>query len=106
MKKAISILFTIVIFLDIIDNKYLNNRIEKDIINYFYNNTFSIIMNEKALDSEYKYDEFSNKVKNTSNFTPSNKDELLNVYYTFLNNGLSDFTYYCDKNYTNCIDEI
>lgn len=109
MKKIIIFLLCILVGLDIIDNLYLNNMIEKNIKYYFYkdDNNFSLIVNEKALNkNKYKYNEFSDVVKSTNDFSPKNKNELLDVYYTFLNNGFSDFTYYCDITYKNCINEI
>ena len=45
-------------------------------------------------------------VKPTSNFYPKNIDEVKDVYYTVLNNGWDSFTFYCDKDYTNCKDDI
>lgn len=106
MKKLITFIFCIIIGLDIVDNMYLNNGIQNMIKNYFKSNTYNLVMNKDALNNKYKYNDFSDAVSNTDNFTVKNKDELLDVYYTFLNNGLDNFTYYCDKNYKNCIDDI
>ena len=44
-------------------------------------------------------------VSETDNFKPKDLDELKNVYYTFLNNGWNNFTFYCDVNYDNCKDD-
>ena len=106
MKKLFTFILCIIIGLDIIDNMYLNNGIQNMIKNYFKSNTYSLVMNKDALNNKYKYNDFSDTVSSTDNFTVKNKDELLNVYYTFLNNGLDNFTYYCDKNYKSCINDI
>lgn len=45
-------------------------------------------------------------VQNTSNFEPSNMQDILNIYYTVINSGNSSFTFYCPKEYTGCIDDI
>ncbi len=45
-------------------------------------------------------------VKNTSNFSPSNYQDILDIYYTVINAGKSNFTFYCPKEYTSCIDDI
>lgn len=45
-------------------------------------------------------------VKNTSNFSPSNYQDILDIYYTVINAGKSSFTFYCPKEYTSCIDDI
>lgn len=45
-------------------------------------------------------------VKNTESFIPNNKSELINIYYTIVNSGMTDFTFYCSKEYTNCVDDV
>ena len=45
-------------------------------------------------------------VKETNNFHVKNRQDVLNVIYTILNHGTTDFTFYCDKDYTNCVDEL
>ena len=42
----------------------------------------------------------------TDNFNVSNKTELLNVYYTILNSGVDKFSFYCKKEYENCISDV
>lgn len=44
-------------------------------------------------------------VKETDNFFPSNKQDLLNIFYTSLNNGVDTFMYYCTDTYKNCMKE-
>ena len=107
MKKLIVFLLCFIISLDIVDNVYFNHKIEDEIKNYFFYNNFKLVVNDDVLNNnKYKYNQFSETVISTNDFTPKNKKELLNVYYTFLNNGLDNFTYYCDISYKNCIDEI
>ena len=45
-------------------------------------------------------------VQNTDDFTPSDFQDLLNIYYTVINSGKEVFTFYCDKEYTNCGKDI
>ena len=45
-------------------------------------------------------------VQNTNNFYPTNKQELLNVYYTIINSGNSEFTFYCPNEYTECLNDV
>src|SRR5574344_474222 len=42
----------------------------------------------------------------TTNFVPSNKQELINVIYTVLDNGWDTFSFYCDKSYSNYEDDL
>jgi hypothetical protein len=45
-------------------------------------------------------------VKNTKDFVPHSKQDILNIYYTVLNNGWNNFTFYCPLNYPKCIDDV
>ena len=46
-------------------------------------------------------------VQNISDKTVSNYQDLINVYYTVINSGISRFTFYCPKNeYNRCIDDV
>ena len=42
----------------------------------------------------------------TDNFEPHNMDDLKKIYYTVLNNGWDDFTFYCPDDYENCINDV
>lgn len=45
-------------------------------------------------------------VQNTKDFTPDNYQELLNIYYTALNSGVKEFSFFCPKDYEDCLDEV
>ena len=46
-------------------------------------------------------------VKETNNFNPKNMDDLKEIYYTILNNGWNEFTFYCDeKVYSECANDV
>lgn len=45
-------------------------------------------------------------VVNTKNFTPYGKQDILNIFYTILNNGNETGTFYCPKEYKNCIEDV
>lgn len=45
-------------------------------------------------------------VKNTNNFIPASKEELLDIYYTIVNSGMNEFTFFCPKEYENCINDV
>ena len=45
-------------------------------------------------------------VQNTKEFKPNNRQELLNVYYTILNSGVDQFTFFCGAEYDNCINDV
>lgn len=45
-------------------------------------------------------------VSETDNFEPKNIEDIKKIYYTVLNNGWHTFTFYCDIEYTNCIEDV
>ncbi len=56
--------------------------------------------------NEYFRDYDFNFVKNTTNLQPNSRQELLNVYYSFINAGNDTFTFYCPTTYTDCIRDV
>ena len=70
---------------------YINNRILGTDIN-----TITTTNNSYYRDYNYKY------VQNTKYLHPSNKQELLNSLYTFINSGEEKIIFYCTKEYKNC----
>lgn len=55
--------------------------------------------NEYYRDYDFLY------VQNTENFQPQNQQDIKNIIYTVLNSGMDEFTFYCPKEYENCIDD-
>ena len=45
-------------------------------------------------------------VDDVSEFDIKNKDDLVNLYYSVLNRGISDFDFYCPKEYEGCIEDV
>lgn len=56
--------------------------------------------------NEYEKDADWSYVKRTDNFNPKNKQDLLNIFYTALNKGWDELTFYCPTDYENCIDDV
>lgn len=56
--------------------------------------------NEYAKKDSFKY------IQLTKDFVPYNYQDLLNIYYTVLNNGTENFTFYCPEEYTTCMDDV
>ncbi len=54
--------------------------------------------NDYALDYKFEY------VQTTNDFIANDKQELINILYTFLNNGEDNFAFYCD--YKDCINDV
>lgn len=56
--------------------------------------------------NEYKRNFDYIKFTYTNDFTPYNKEDVLNIYFNILNNGWNDFTFYCPKEYKECTSDI
>jgi hypothetical protein len=56
--------------------------------------------------NEYKKDYDFLFIQNTNDFEPKDKQDLLNIYYTIINSGWNEFTFYCTKVYPTCIDDV
>ena len=105
-KKLITIIFFLVC-LNIVDAKFLNYRVHDYAEKIILNNDYKIITNLNALETnEYKQKNFSSYVSETNDFSPKSKQDLLNIYYTVLNNGWDNFSFYCDKSYSTCISDM
>lgn len=59
----------------------------------------------QSSNQEYKKKDYI-FVSNTKNFTPLGKQDILNIFYTVLNNGMDSYTFYCPKEYKNCINDV
>lgn len=44
--------------------------------------------------------------KDTNNFSPKSKEEFNDIMYTILNNGWDSFSFFCDFDYKNCINDF
>ena len=47
-----------------------------------------------------------NFVQNTDNFSPENKQDILNIFYTVINAGKDEFTFYCPSDYEECLVDV
>ena len=104
MKKSwFKIIFNILFFVFIILVIIYNEQITTYIVNnYIYNKntTIEITKNEYSLNKDYEY------VKITNDFIAHDYQHLLNIMYTILDSGNSEFYFYCDDKYTNCLNDI
>lgn len=75
------------------------------IMNYLLENYIYTKENIVQKANPYKKNLNISFVKETDNFSPKNKQDLLNIFYTSLNNGVDSFTYYCTSQYKDCIKE-
>lgn len=55
--------------------------------------------------NKYKRDYNFNYVQRTNNFTPDNKQDILNILYTVLDNGWTEFSFFCEDSYETCTED-
>lgn len=76
----------------------------KQIVNYLMVNVIYkrevVVMDA----NQYQKTNYNAFVKQTDDFVPKERQDLLNIIYTVLNNGWENFTFYCD--YDNCIKDV
>jgi len=78
------------------------NKITDKIINIINHPSYNKIENFNVYykNSDYAF------VSNTKDYKPFSKQEILNIIYTTINSGSESFTFYCPKEYTNCLKDI
>ena len=45
-------------------------------------------------------------MKITNDFTINNKNEIRDIFYTIIDSGMDNFSFYCDSDYKNCNDDV
>lgn len=77
-------------------------EITETINDYFYSAQTVVLPEENkyAKNQTYEY------VSVTNNFVPYNFQELLNIFYTILDRGYQNFTFYCPVEYEDCINDV
>jgi len=68
----------------------------------FKNNEVIVPYDKTVNHRNYNY----KTVHETDDFKPKNINDIKNIYYTVLNNGWDEFTFYCPKDYKNCSDDV
>ena len=53
----------------------------------------------------YKNSSF-NYVKLSEDFIPYSKQDLMDIFYSILNSGYNTFTFYCPKEYEDCLNDV
>ncbi len=59
-----------------------------------------------APSDDYKKEDSFLFVKPVSDYIPYSYNDLINIYYSFINNGWDSFTFYCPSEYKECLDDV
>ena len=106
MKKTIvliKMIFTCGLFMILLGLIIIRENDIRTIINTYITPNNKITLEKK---NKYYRDYDFALVQNTDNFKPNNYQDLLNIFYTVINSGNTSFTFYCPKEYNNCIKDI
>ena len=98
MKKLLT--SAILIGLIFLIYNYRDQIVEYVAVNYIFKNEFNY-----EVESKYKKREFSYFTE-TNNYKPKSKEDILNIIYTAINNGMDEFNFYCSHDYENCINDV
>lgn len=64
--------------------------------------TIVTLSNKNSYYRDYNF----NFVQTTNNFSPNNVQDLYNIYYTVINSGKDNFTFYCPDTYKGCVNDV
>jgi len=99
IRNFFSIITIIILLTFLVFNEQILDYINTNYIHFKSNNIY-LEYNEYAKKENYKF------VKNTKNFMAKNYQDLLNIFYSALDSGTNEFTFYCDNKYKNCLKDI
>ena len=85
---------------------YIGTNYEDEIYLYYRDNILKVKDNIKIERNEYYKDRNYDYVQNTDDFVVKDQKHLLNIFYTIINSGVDEFTFYCDKSYETCITDV
>lgn len=106
MKKTITLLF-IGLMVFVFDTRLFNDTIFNIYYRYINDENIKTVSNENLLkENNYHNNINSSYIKETDDLLVHNNNELYNVYFTAINRGYDKLTFYCDKSYKKCIDDI
>lgn len=100
MKNFLTIIICgLLIFITIYNIEPITDKV----VNITQNNSNNVVLtdsNDYTKKTSYKY------VQLTTNLTPYSYQDLLNIYYTIINSGVENATFYCPSEYKDCIKDV
>ena len=81
---------------------------QQDLQKAYYSVLRSFQDDTSTLENKNKYyrDYDFNYVQTTDDFSPDSKQDILNIFYTAINSGMENFTFYCPDTYSDCLNEV
>lgn len=56
--------------------------------------------------NEYAYNYSYNYVKKSTDFVPYSRQDIIDIFYSILDNGYESFTFYCPSEYSDCLSDV
>ena len=104
MKKVLTIIFiTLLVMAGLCGLGYYY---QDEIYIYYQEEVLKVKDNITISKNDYYKDNNYEYVQNTNDFIAKDKTHLKNIFYTIINSGTENFTFYCDDNYTNCTNDV
>ena len=104
MKKLFKTLFMLGLLFILAGLIVEKKEVLSELIDYLIKNKDNQITAPEK-NAYYRNYDFS-YVQNTSNFIPECRQDLLNIYYTIINSGVSEYDFFCHKDYDDCIANV
>lgn len=99
IKGLMSVFISIIIVVLIVINfDTIINRLDD-----IFSPTRDIVIPES---NDYQKDDMYLKLKQVDDYVPYKYDDLVNIFYSALNQGWEEFTFYCPQEYVECLDDV
>ena len=85
---------------------YLGYYHQDEIYVFYRENILKVKENIKLEKNEYYKDKDYSYIQNTNDFIAKDQKHLFNIFYTIINSGTQNFTFYCDDNYKECTNDV
>ena len=80
---------------------------QSDLQKFYYSILREVTKEDYTLVKNKYYRDYDfNFVQNTNSLEPQNRKQLLNVFYTIINSGMDNFTFYCPESYSSCLTDV
>lgn len=99
LKNIISFFVSVVVIVLIVFNWEFIAETVEDLI---YSRREVIIPDANLYEKDYEFMYF----KESKDFIPRNYDDLVSIFYTTLDKGWKEFTFYCDTEYEDCLEDV
>ena len=99
LKNAISFFVSIALIVVVILNK---DRLVENVQKVIFSNREAVILDPNKWQKSYDFKYF----QEIDEFTPKSYDDIVDIFYTTLDNGWEEFTFYCHVDYEECLDDL